>query len=336
MNRCGYLANRAVKRVIGIVFLCAATAATHQIWAETVEISTGKDNTLYQYDPTTYDPLENGSWIKSNGEGNYFGAGRTYGKDQIQRGLLQFNIGSAGIAPGSHIDSVSLRLRVVDIPKKDQTPRDFWLVALPEFVPDWGEAGSDADIGVSGGGSGADPEAGDATWFHTQYDPTDPIHNDTTASDSPWQYHADSTGFWPDGSVVSPGGLNLTLGQGALGNDTFIIPGGYAPAGENVGAIGDVNWSTTQMAADVQAWVDDPTSNFGWIVLGDESIVNEPGGDKHSSKRGFASFQEANSAFRPLLTIEYSSGPAVPEPSTCLLTLIGLILATGSVWRRKR
>ena len=38
-----------------------------------------------------------------------------------------------------------------------------------------------------------------------------------------------------------------------------------------VGAIGQYTWSSAQMVADVQGWLDNPASNFGWLMLGDES-----------------------------------------------------------------
>src|SRR6184192_457083 len=53
--------------------------------------------------------------------------------------------------------------------------------------------------------------------------------------------------------------------------------GDFAPtisASQSVGAIGVHTWSAPQMVADVQFWLDDPTgSNFGWLVLGDESAA---------------------------------------------------------------
>ena len=42
-------------------------------------------------------------------------------------------------------------------------------------------------------------------------------------------------------------------------------------ASQSVGAIGQYTWSSAQMVADVQSWLDNPASNFGWLVLGDES-----------------------------------------------------------------
>ena len=46
---------------------------------------------------------------------------------------------------------------------------------------------------------------------------------------------------------------------------------GTVAASQSVGAIGDYMWNSAQMATDVQSWLDNPATNFGWLVLGDES-----------------------------------------------------------------
>ena len=46
---------------------------------------------------------------------------------------------------------------------------------------------------------------------------------------------------------------------------------GTVSASQSVGDIGDYTWSSAQMIADVQSWLDNPAINFGWLVLGDES-----------------------------------------------------------------
>ena len=56
------------------------------------------------------------------------------------------------------------------------------------------------------------------------------------------------------------------------------------------------------MRADVQSWLDDPASNFGWLVLGDESEIA-------TAKR----FDTRESASPPVLTIIYR--PAGPRPT---------------------
>ena len=58
------------------------------------------------------------------------------------------------------------------------------------------------------------------------------------------------------------------------------------------------------MVADVQSWLDNPASNFGWLVLGDESTIA-------TAKR----FDTRESASPPVLTIQYIPGPRVtPTP----------------------
>jgi len=56
------------------------------------------------------------------------------------------------------------------------------------------------------------------------------------------------------------------------------------------------------MRVDVQSWLDDPASNFGWLVFGDESQIL-------TAKR----FDTRESASPPLLTIIYR--PAGPRPT---------------------
>src|SRR6266480_2364956 len=75
-------------------------------------------------------------------------------------------------------------------------------------------------------------------------------------------------------------------------------------ASQSVAGIGQYTWSSTQMIADVQSWLDNPGSNFGWLVLGDET-----GGA--TAKR----FDTRESASPPVLTIQYTGEPrARPTP----------------------
>jgi len=75
-------------------------------------------------------------------------------------------------------------------------------------------------------------------------------------------------------------------------------------ASRSVGPIGQYTWSSAQMIADVQSWPDNPASNFGWLVLGDESTIL-------TSKR----FDTRETANPPVLTIQYIAGARVlPTP----------------------
>jgi hypothetical protein len=77
---------------------------------------------------------------------------------------------------------------------------------------------------------------------------------------------------------------------------------GTVSASQPVGAVGVYTWSSSQMRADVQSWLDDPASNFGWLVLGDES-------DILTAKR----FDTRESASPPVLSITYR--PPGPRPT---------------------
>lgn len=69
------------------------------------------------------------------------------------------------------------------------------------------------------------------------------------------------------------------------------------PDATTEGDFGDIVWeSTPALVARVQGWLDQPSTNFGWIVIGNE-------GDPRTAKR-FDS-REATAATRPSLTIEY-------------------------------
>src|SRR5437763_2963615 len=74
-------------------------------------------------------------------------------------------------------------------------------------------------------------------------------------------------------------------------------------ASQSVAGIGQYTWSSTQMVADVQLWLDNPATNFGWLVLGDESTSG-------TAKR----FDTRESINPPVLTIHYTA-PTSPTPT---------------------
>jgi hypothetical protein len=75
-------------------------------------------------------------------------------------------------------------------------------------------------------------------------------------------------------------------------------------ASQSVGGVGQYTWSSAQMVADAQSWLDNPASNFGWLVLGDETAIA-------TAKR----FDTRESASPPMLTIQFTPGRRVmPTP----------------------
>jgi hypothetical protein len=121
---------------------------------------------------------------------------------------------------------------------------------------------------------------------------------------------------WGEGSSVSTGGAG---GGGSGGPPTagdatwlhrFHPSAFWAAAGGDflgvsatttVGAIGIYTWSSAQLASDVQDMLDNPASNFGWMLKSPETLAGD-------AKR-FASREEPVVASRPRLEITYLAAP---------------------------
>lgn len=73
-----------------------------------------------------------------------------------------------------------------------------------------------------------------------------------------------------------------------------------------IGAVGRYTAeSTPELVEDVQRWVDDPSSNFGWILIADETVT--PGAKRFDSRH------HATVDDRPQLTVRYSSTTAAED-----------------------
>jgi hypothetical protein len=147
-------------------------------------------------------------------------------------------------------------------------------------------------------------------------------------------------GDWGEGT--NSGGMGMG-GQGTPANagaatwnhqffntDLWTTPGGdfdsTASATTSVGvAVANYTWNSTPLlVADVQGWLDNPASNFGWILIGVEST--------NATSRRFES-REAAALLRPLLEIEYTAAPtSTPEPSTFALSFLA---AASLVFNRR-
>ena len=140
---------------------------------------------------------------------------------------------------------------------------------------------------------------------------------------------------WGEGASDAPGGEGA--GTAAMPGDatwlhTFFNtsfwtnPGGdFDPAVsavQNVDAIGFYTWNSAGMTANVQQWLNNPGTNFGWLLRGDESILN-------TSKR-YDTRENATPGFRPALLIDYT-----PVPGPASWCIIGLA-ALGKSRRRGR
>ncbi len=103
-----------------------------------------------------------------------------------------------------------------------------------------------------------------------------------TPNDATWRHRFFDTIFW----TMQGGDFSATVS-----------------ASQSVGPVGHYTWNSAQMVADVQSWVNNPASNFGWLVLGDESALG-------TTKR----FDTRESASPPVLTIEYTRSQPAPRP----------------------
>ncbi|MCA9200274.1 MAG: tandem-95 repeat protein, partial [Planctomycetales bacterium] len=74
--------------------------------------------------------------------------------------------------------------------------------------------------------------------------------------------------------------------------------GSSASASTLVDAVGSYTWSSPQMITDVEGWLSDPSSNFGWLLMGVE-VAN--------SYKRFDSSENASTANRPVLRIQWDS-----------------------------
>lgn len=226
--------------------LLAALCLTAPGLADTVDLTSSKDNTL----------IEVAGGASSNALGDVF-AGRVgpFGGGTKRRGVMAFNI-AGNIPAGSTISSVTLTLTLLSAPFAGGNQP----VELHRALADWGEGTS-----FFPGGQGALATPGDATWIHTFF----------------------STQFW-----ASAGGDFVAATSAAI----------------NVGTVtGPYTWpSTGQMIADVQAWLNNPGSNFGWLIKGNEAAIQ--------TARRFGS-REALPAQRPVLTVQFT--PPAPCPWDC-------------------
>jgi hypothetical protein len=102
-----------------------------------------------------------------------------------------------------------------------------------------------------------------------------------TTNDVTWRHRFFDTIFW----TTEGGDFSATVS-----------------ASQSVGAVGMYTWTSSQMVADVQSWLNNPAANFGWLVLGDESEIG-------TAKR----FDTRESASPPVLTIQFRPAPS-PRP----------------------
>ena len=117
------------------------------------------------------------------------------------------------------------------------------------------------------------------------------------------------TRSWKEGTAAAQGGKGAETQAGdpswihsVSPTRRWARPGGdyvrAASAKAEVRGQGTYTWnSTPKLVADVQSWVNSPSRNFGWILIGDES--------KAATAKVFHSSEHADTATRPQLTVVF-------------------------------
>lgn len=145
-----------------------------------------------------------------------------------------------------------------------RTPSSNENVSVTRIVKSWGEGASNAP---GNEGSGTAAAMNDATWGYRFY------NTEVISESVPWS---------------RPGG-DLAANPSAT---TSVAQSGFY-----------YTWSSAQMVADVQNWLDGTLPNYGWILIGNEQFT--------STAKRFDSRENPVVAQRPQLKVFYST----PEPS---------------------
>jgi hypothetical protein len=104
---------------------------------------------------------------------------------------------------------------------------------------------------------------------------------------------------------------------------------GTTSASQTVGiTAGAFDWSDAALVADVQSMLDAPAGNFGWIVIGDESVA--------STAKRFATRENPTTANRPKLIVDYRPEGVPALPGWGAPALASLLVATALAFGRRR
>lgn len=157
------------------------------------------------------------------------------------------------------------------------------------------------------------------------------VMDQTISGNQTVSLHA-ATADWGEGPSLANG--NGGGGTASLTSDATWIhrffpstnwttPGGdfasTASASTPVGGNGTYTWTSAQLAADVQNWVNNVNANFGWVVIGNESA--------NGTAKAFFSGEAAMAANRPKLQVTYT--PPCAQPDVPVVTLSDDAICAG-------
>jgi len=154
------------------------------------------------------------------------------------------------------------------------------VLRLHKLTASWGEGASDG--GTGGGGTQATPD--DATWAHRFFG-----NLGAGVPQIPWTT--------PGGDFIPT--ASGTINAGGAGTYTFV--------------------STPELRNDVSSWVNNPATNFGWILVGPE------GPELSQKAKRIISRESPSVAERPRLTIEFNPPAASVSVSVPFMGEFGLV-----------
>lgn len=221
---------------------------------------------------TTQDTTIYGNNVNNSAGGAIGMFSGTDGNSSVKRALAEFDIAD-NVPAGSTITGVQLTLFLAQV--AGNVTSGTATIGLHRLTDSWGEGTTGAGQLISADGQGFAANTGDATWANRFFSSTSP---------TPWT----SAG----GDFISTVSASTVVGA--------TVNTGYS-------------WlSTPTLVADVQGWLDTPSTNFGWLLQNADEVDMK-------TFRAFYTREESNSALQPQLQITYT---AVPEPDS--LSLLGL------------
>lgn len=266
--------------VFGVVACAGVLALAAGARANVVTIGASQDVTLFGATSTNNN--------NSSGPGMFVGSDGTSPK----RGIIQFDVASAGIPAGATITGVTMTLYLGMWAGSSgtNTGGDIGsrIIRLYDVTTGWSPSTNfttnKPGPGFGGTGGGATPNTGEATWNFAHFNTT------------PW---------------ITPGGDFVSTESA----DTSVDNNLNSP----------YTWSSAQMAADVQAWLANPSSNHGWLLKNDEegavksfrAFYTAEGAVEQEAANG-----QTTPVFAPSLTITFTT--PTPEPMS------GLMMAAGA------
>lgn len=218
------------------------------------------------------------------------------GASTAKRGLIEFNI-AGGIPAGSTINSASLTLYLGQVAGSgggggDQTART---IELHKLTSSW-----------HGGTNGATGFPGSAT---NHFGGLPSAGFPANSGDPTWAYSSFNTAAW-----------------NTAGGDFSSTVSGSTLVSQNLDQA--YTWSSSQMASDVKSWLDDPSTNDGWLLRNTDETDTKTF-RAFFTREGAAEQNLPNEA--PVLTIDFTP---VPEPSLGVSATLLALLSTRK--RRKR